>query len=133
MDIVLIQQHIKTLEKQYKTLEDDLCVLRLVLQQLSKEEWALANYMDLHRSLLVSSDQRLAFIAPRVPSVSMSPSQVYIKYIAFEFTSENTDLKVGLLLTMLFVVSTEVLNHTSYFPLPSTLFVFPWFNLSAQP
>ncbi|GAV99461.1 20S proteasome subunit [Lentinula edodes] len=94
MDIVLIQQHIKTLEKQYKTLEDDLCVLRLVLQQLSKEEWALANYMDLHRSLLVSSDQRLAFIAPRVPSVSMSPSQVYIKYIAFEFTSENTDLKL---------------------------------------
>ncbi|KAJ4499995.1 hypothetical protein C8R41DRAFT_812855 [Lentinula lateritia] len=94
MDIVLIQEHIKALEKQYKTLEDDLCVLRLVLQQLSKEEWGLANYMDLHKSLLVSSDQRLALIAPRILSVSVNPSQVYIKYIAFEFTSENTDLQL---------------------------------------
>ncbi|KAJ4472177.1 hypothetical protein J3R30DRAFT_1048143 [Lentinula aciculospora] len=94
MHVVLIKEHIDNLKIHSQVLADDMCVLRMVLQQLSKEGWSLANNMDLQRSLLVSSEQRLAFIAPRVPLVADDPSQVYIKYITFEYGSENTNSKI---------------------------------------
>lgn len=56
VNISLVHQVLKELEKHAENLEDHLFLLGLVLRQLSKER---CNHIGLHRSLLVTFEQRL--------------------------------------------------------------------------
>lgn len=133
VDVPLVRQLLSDLEAHCQVLEDHLFLLGLVMRQLSKERWCLANHIDLHTSLLVTLEQRVGLILRKF-STPGPPCDIQITDITFEFMPEDINVPVCFFLSP-FVSGIKDAEPDRYVWLQSPLhtpFAFLSYNLSTS-